>query len=677
MWDNASGLAKLSPVQTGGGLTPLQASSSGVASLVAAATSVTLCFSILAIAAWMWTYKSVRSILDRISFRLLMVAMFFEFWYAGMYLFLYADPSIFQPGGKLGPKSCGPAEYFLLGEMNTVNLLISCIAVNLVLTIMFGINTIEKRLERWYIGGSIVFGFIFPFVPVMRGLLGWDSTLGNCWISGHGTRTRMRLLLVSVYLCPMLCCLASILLVTVVLVYIFIQGRATSRALFGAQGETAGYRRRTHGEDPPSPESAFPSHMPARTGPSILFTDEDPSAEQEEVGRCWFRIGCARFRNLMDGKGWTLTPEQRQRTRRSEFNSLSDKFVGIAIRIACYPVTLTLINAILIAGDLTLSAQGDSGSPYGFWFYCIYLILYGGRGTCIAILALLIDPAFVRGAKAAWKERQAERNPTLPTQSGPMVQVPYELRLDTSSQCGLTSSNPLDRLHTPVPVTPRGRMDSDASFDLFAALAWGDPSTAEKSPKGISSGLDWSKEEAELQYPADCVHVLTENDGGLVVSPRVDVPILTAQIAIPRVQLQEVARPASAPPSIDPSPAPSVSVAYPEPTRRGILSRFRPHQSLSQPQLSPGGGRGYRTRVQLAEDDPALVAHRLREKSRSRSRTRLFSPGGGRSYRPQSDLPKFSNERAQIEQAKREMQRKRESQVRDIKKRFADVQTRL
>lgn len=38
----------------------------------------------------------------------------------------------------------------------------------------FGVNPIERGLEKWYVGGSLVFGLGLPIVPAALGHFGPD-----------------------------------------------------------------------------------------------------------------------------------------------------------------------------------------------------------------------------------------------------------------------------------------------------------------------------------------------------------------------------------------------------------------------------------------------------------------------------------------------------------------------
>lgn len=58
-----------------------------------------------------------------------------------------------------------------------MNYLCTAIAVNLALTISFGMNPIRQRLERWYVGVSIGLGLFIPVVPACLGHFGFDPIL--------------------------------------------------------------------------------------------------------------------------------------------------------------------------------------------------------------------------------------------------------------------------------------------------------------------------------------------------------------------------------------------------------------------------------------------------------------------------------------------------------------------
>ncbi|WVF67369.1 hypothetical protein IAT40_002124 [Kwoniella sp. CBS 6097] len=686
--------ARLSPVQTGGGLTPAQAYSSGIASLAGACLSLFMCTFVMATTGWIWSHKSCRYLLDRVSFRLLLWAMFCEFWYASLYLFLYANPAIFSPGHRPGPSLCTPSVFFMLAAMDTVNFLVTCIAINLVLTICMGINPIQLKLERYYIAGSITLGYIFPLIPAALQRFTWDTALGNCWTAGHGRKKRTFYLLTSVYLAPIASCFVSIVCVGITLVVLFRQGRATSRALFAGSGGQLFFDKSLT-DSSGSPLSTESMRSGTIGGLSQMGESDGSDETEEEAEPTWVQKQGEKAKNLIKGRGWRTVEEVHHKKTTSEFNSLSDKFLGIAIKISWYPITLMFINVILIIGDLILSATGGIGHHNNaFWFYTIYVILYGGRGTLIAGLILFIDPSLIRGLKAAWVDRKAVREPMLPVSraTGPTVEPTLDALTPGSFGASPTLRTPEST--SPIATTlQRPRVDSGASFDLFAALnsmpppgpdsGWKKeyisqaPGSAFQTPQQEIEAMDWVNGEGDSpgampDFPAyELEHLKNEESNTSQRSESViaeDAPILL--IGDQPGSYRAVSPIQYPPPSAENTPTALSHVpahsqpdkegrAQPptqsqnEPVRRGILSRLRhPHFPSYHPPPHH-------------HLDQAITGE---PKPPPRAQARLQLPPG------EEDRERERN--AAVEQRK-EARRKKEQRLKDIKKRFEEVQTHL
>ncbi|WRT69972.1 uncharacterized protein IL334_006963 [Kwoniella shivajii] len=491
------------------GLTNAVVKNAGIAANVAASLSLAMCLIVLGLTIWVYSYPTCRHILDRVSFRLLVVAMIWEFWYSFVFLCLYINDSIYRPDNSWGPRPCTAGVYFLVSSMHVVDLLIMFIAINLLLTINLGLNPLQLRLERWYIGISICIAYIAPLPSAALQHFGWDPALNTCWINGKGRKTRFNYLLEGIYITPIITCFVSTACVAIVLVTLFRQGRNTSRALFGGRRGKQKIDQDDKGSD--QSDDVLFSSDPLTTGSDGLILSssttqanannteiisqsaldgiiiahlpkrKETEKEKRKV-KCKETEFCEKIGNFIRRKGWYTTEEIHNRKSQSYFNSLSDKFFGIAIRISWYPVTLLFINTILIVGDLLIAAQGGVKSHHTVWLYCLYYFLYGGRGLCCSGLVIIIDPSLIRGIKAAWKERKASRHslPTTATQNNTKSIFPLDVSLLSTtfeSGSGFTPDRTDHRL-TPTQIHPqlnsvsRLRMDSDISFDFATALAF-------------------------------------------------------------------------------------------------------------------------------------------------------------------------------------------------------------
>lgn len=62
------------------------------------------------------------------------------------------------------------------------NWLFTCIAINLMIIIVFGVNPLHKRLERWYILGSFILGVGVPTIPAILGHFGRDESYETWYV---------------------------------------------------------------------------------------------------------------------------------------------------------------------------------------------------------------------------------------------------------------------------------------------------------------------------------------------------------------------------------------------------------------------------------------------------------------------------------------------------------------
>ncbi|OCF30895.1 hypothetical protein I317_01605 [Kwoniella heveanensis CBS 569] len=691
-------LARLSPVQTGGGLTHGQAVSSGVASLAGAALSLFMCTFVMATTGWIWSHKSCRHLLDRVSFRLLLWSMFCEFWYAVLYLFLYADPSIFSPGHRPGPNLCTPSVYFMLACMDTVNFFVTCIAINLFLTICMGLNPIQLKLERYYIAGSITLGHLFPLIPAALRRFTWDTALGNCWTAGHGREKRTFYLLTSVYLAPIASCFVSIVCVGITLVVLFRQGRATSRALFAGSGGQL-FLDKSLTDSSGSPLSTESMRSGTIGGQSQMGESDGSAEEAEAVEPTWIEKQGEKVKNLVTGKGWRTVEEVYHKKTTSEFNSLSDKFLGIAIKISWYPITLVFINVILIGRHNN-----------AFWFYTIYVILYGGRGTLIAGLILFIDPSLIRGVKAAWIERKAAREPMLPVTKSTGRTVEPTLDALTPASFG-----PSPTLMTPpstspmAPTVQRSRVDSGASFDLFSALnsmpppgpeggskkeyVPRPPHSAFETPELERGELDWDRTETDgpglviPDFPAyELEHLKNADESDM--SQKSD-SVVAEDSPILQVAHQQ---PYLSPDQHGPITAAASPIRYPPPSAEDHRALSSAQNELPSPVEQAEGEwrapsqtveaelprRGILSRLRHPHYPHLLHHHHHHQHDHQHSNGHPKPPprAQARLQLPPGEEER-ERERSLAAEQRKDARRKKEERLKEIKRRFEEVQTHL
>ncbi|BEI92232.1 uncharacterized protein CcaverHIS019_0410520 [Cutaneotrichosporon cavernicola] len=397
-------------------------------SVGAAAVSLVCCLTILLTAAWVWTVRSARVFLDRVSFRLLLSCLVWEIVYDVNYIsvVLAARPN----------HACAVGIYFMIGTLSVVNFLCTCIAINLFVTIVLGLNPIRMGLERWYIGCSIFLGLFIPIIPAALGHFGWDPLYHVCWIKSS-QRVRVTNFVLDLYLWQLLSCLVATVCVAITLFKLFRQGRATSRALFG--GDSLNFE---------------------------MSSDSTDDTDGHGKGR----------RRFFRGRRNSVKRERM-------FGHLEDRFVSIAIRVSLYPITLVIVNSVIAIGDLYISLQGGVHSRAVYGLYCVYYLFYGVRGVCFAMLAAFVDPCLRKGFRAAYREKfgsgalnnhkGTDPSWSLPEPNGCIA--PLGSVMDPSS----TATNELDLTQLGITVPPavasRESVDSDTSMDVLQALFASEP----------------------------------------------------------------------------------------------------------------------------------------------------------------------------------------------------------
>lgn len=276
----------------------------------------------------------------------------------------------------------------------------------------------------------------------------------HSWIRADTDKARMRNFILDLYLWQILSCIIATVSVAATLIKLFRQGRATSRALFD--------------------------------GNSINL---EMSAESHEINlKPKQRSFLARI----------LRRRRQSHDRENMFGHLEDKFVGIALRISLYPITLIIVNGLITIGDLYFSASGGVKNQATYGLYCVYYFLYGGRGIFFAALGLFVDPCIGRGLKAIWKtkyskeareaHREMEPKVALGSDELPVIHTPLSSRVDPlniAHEAGPNGSL-VERAqrtlnggelgtNNSMGLTQLERQNSAASLDMLTALFMSDP----------------------------------------------------------------------------------------------------------------------------------------------------------------------------------------------------------
>ncbi|KAK4686183.1 hypothetical protein P7C73_g3946, partial [Tremellales sp. Uapishka_1] len=250
---------------------------------------------------------------------------------------------------------CSTGIYFVVAILGVVNYLYTCIAVNLMLTICFGVNPIKNReslamssfpvltdgqdLERWYVGLSITVGMGVPVVPAILGHFGWDSAIAECWIKTGGSETtHIKRLVLDIYLWQALSCVICLGAVIATLVVLYRQTRQTRRALRGGD----------------------------------QVNDE---IHRENIG---------------------------SRSTSSTGETLEDQLLKISLRILLYPISLVCINGLITVADLYVTKHGVHNVPV-YILFGFFNFWYGGRGIIFTGLGIFVDPSLRRKRSPRWK----------------------------------------------------------------------------------------------------------------------------------------------------------------------------------------------------------------------------------------------------------------------------------
>ncbi|KAJ7241306.1 hypothetical protein B0H12DRAFT_1024172, partial [Mycena haematopus] len=148
---------------------------------VTAMVGAALCGTVLLIIALVALNPACRPHLDRVSFRILMCTLLAN--------------TVFGITNAIGGKFTGPTwacglDIFLLQlTLEMSSFLLFCVALNLQLVIIHGINA--PKLEKFYIFGSIIISLCLTIPPYALKQYGWDPLVEDCWYSNDDPKQRM------------------------------------------------------------------------------------------------------------------------------------------------------------------------------------------------------------------------------------------------------------------------------------------------------------------------------------------------------------------------------------------------------------------------------------------------------------------------------------------------------
>ncbi|KAJ7088075.1 hypothetical protein B0H15DRAFT_296796 [Mycena belliarum] len=145
-------------------------------------TGLCLTFLILCGFAYTALHSASKHHLNRVSFRLLTYALLANLVYGCAFV---------STGDSIGPSTSCSLTVFLIN----LTVLFSggicfCIAINLELVLVHGCN--GKRLEKYYILGTIALCTICTTPPYAAGQFGWNEQSQGCWFSNPDQRALVR-----------------------------------------------------------------------------------------------------------------------------------------------------------------------------------------------------------------------------------------------------------------------------------------------------------------------------------------------------------------------------------------------------------------------------------------------------------------------------------------------------
>ncbi|KAL1739922.1 hypothetical protein HDZ31DRAFT_48531, partial [Schizophyllum fasciatum] len=254
--------------------------------------------------------------------------------------------------------ACTASVFGIFMFVGITNYLVTCVALNLCLVLVFGVNVL--KLEKWYIIGSFAIGIFVPIVPAALGKFGWDPLLSVCWVTVEDRDARILMFVMALYLWQLLSCLLATIFVAITIVTLYMQGRSRERSL----------------------------NSGTRVGQVTLKEQASSGGESSENG------------TKHGSKTKTSTTNQQKSISTRTFR---DQFIAVAIRVSAYPIALIIVNAFIAFADLMISVHGDVDSRGLYAIYVIYYFLYGARGGIFAAIALFVDPSLTRGVSIMYK----------------------------------------------------------------------------------------------------------------------------------------------------------------------------------------------------------------------------------------------------------------------------------
>ncbi|ESK86570.1 hypothetical protein Moror_9798 [Moniliophthora roreri MCA 2997] len=148
---------------------------------ITSAVGAGLCFLVLLVIAAVYTHPKSRAHLDRVSFRIVVYALI-----ANMIFGISSAVG----GTRTGPGFiCGFSIFVLQLTLQLSSFLLFCIALNLQLVVVHGVN--GQRMEKFYLVISALFTIVLVVPPYAAGQYGWDPLEQDCWYTNDNRTERI------------------------------------------------------------------------------------------------------------------------------------------------------------------------------------------------------------------------------------------------------------------------------------------------------------------------------------------------------------------------------------------------------------------------------------------------------------------------------------------------------
>ncbi|KAK7455082.1 hypothetical protein VKT23_010953 [Stygiomarasmius scandens] len=299
-----------------------------------------LCFLVLVMYGIVALYRQGRKHLDRVSFRLLIYSLFFNVLYGIAFAVTAAQD---------GPGSlCTFGAFAVNFTLSFAIFFTTCIAINLQLVLVHHVN--GKMMEKYYIIGTTILSIVLTVPAYGLGQFGYHQASSTCWFKNPDSKERLRWLIGTQSFWMALAAVIETVCSSIVLFWMF---RFQMNTRYLQKASTPGHSR-----------SLVTSGSGTMGGSSATKTTSF----------------------------WSGTSSSRTAVR-----EVSNRYRGVIIRIAMYPIVSLLINSPTVALDI-YSVVVPLTTDLDYRLLVVDLVLYGLRTLLYAVLAFG-DPSFVKAVR--------------------------------------------------------------------------------------------------------------------------------------------------------------------------------------------------------------------------------------------------------------------------------------